>query len=116
MFSGNWPAVFDAAIAWGEHLLAVGRQDPRPQFARNVVHLLRGEFREAWQIHAAALQDPEDLRVVRQWVDEMLEHHRENPSVQLVAGLFMSQAGESEQSVDRYKETIRLAPRSPYAH
>jgi tetratricopeptide (TPR) repeat protein len=103
-------------MVWTDGLARSERTDPRPHFAMNVAHLIRGEFGEAWKTHARALQESGDIESVRGWIDSLLHTHPANPHVQLVTGLFLSQSGESEQSVERYKEAIRLDPRSPYPH
>ncbi len=111
---GDWSAVFDRAMAWARALGPV--RDPRPYFALNVVHLIRGEFAAAWKTHARSLQEAEDIEKIRVWTDGMLKAHPEIAPAQLVAGLFLAQSGQSELSVNRYKEAIRLDPRAAHPH
>ena len=82
----------------------------------NAVHLIRGEFAAAWKIHGQALQEPDDLAKVREWTEALAAKHPEQGHVHLVAGLFLAQAGQSEESVDHYKKAIALAPQSPHPH
>ncbi|MDE3117727.1 MAG: tetratricopeptide repeat protein, partial [Nitrospirota bacterium] len=116
ILAGNWETVRAEAAAWVREPDAKGQKDPRPSFALNVVHLLRGEFKEAWKTHAASLEAAEDIEQVRTWVDALLKEHPDQANVHLVGGLFLSQSGRSEESVARYKEAIRLDPRSAYPH
>ena len=108
---GEWTTVSATAEAWA---CAVGlNRDPRPYFALNVVQLIRGEYGAAWQTHARALQEPADIDIVKSWVDALLKEQPENASIHFVAGLFLAQSGQSEDSIARYKEAIRLDPRAP---
>ena len=116
LMRGDWSSVHAEASAWAKELEAGARRDPRAQFALNVGYLLKGEFKEALKTHAEALQEAEDIELVRTWTDALLKEQPENANVQLVAGLFLSQSGQSEQSINRYKEAIRLDPRAAYPH
>ena len=117
---GDWVAVHQQARAWTGELegAAVSGQplDPRAYFALNVVQLLQGEVREAWKSHAKALQEAADVAAVRVWTEALLARHPTNAGVQLVVGLFLAQSGQSEQSVDRYKEAVRLDAHVPHPH
>ncbi|MEK6619006.1 MAG: hypothetical protein AABY90_09955, partial [Nitrospirota bacterium] len=94
---GDWSSVFKEATAWAEDLMRTSHKDPRPHFALNVVHLIRGEVREAWKTHASSLQEADDIEKVRAWTEAMLKEHPDQANIQLVAGLFLSQSGQSEQ-------------------
>ena len=108
IIQGEWTTVSDTAEAW---VCAAGlKHDPRPYFALNVVQLLRGEFGAAWHTHERSLQDAAHIDAVKGWVDALVTDHPANTSVYLIAGLFLAQSGQSEQSVLRYKEAIRLDP------
>src|SRR5438093_4194971 len=113
---GDWPAVFREASAWAEDIARTSRKDHRPHFAMSVVHIYRGEDRESWKTHASSLQDADDIETVRAWTEAMLKAHPDHANVYLVTGLFLSQSGRSEQSVDRYKEAIKLEPLAAYPH
>ena len=91
-------------------------RDPRPHFAQNVIHLLRGEFAEAWKTHPKCLQEPEDIAQVREWIEGFVARQPEQANAHLVLGLFLAQSGQSEQSIVAYKESITLAPQSAYPH
>src|SRR5947208_10881145 len=108
---GDWPAVFREASAWVEDLARTSRKDPRPHFAMNVVHLIRGEAREAWKTHASSLQEADDIETVRAWTEALLKAHAEHANVHLVTGPCASQSGRSVQSVDRDRDAVRLPPR-----
>ena len=64
---GDWSAVHQEASAWSEAPDA----GPRAFFALNVVYLLRGDFGNAWRVHAKCLQEPGDIQDVQEWVDQM---------------------------------------------
>lgn len=111
---GEWATVAATAEAW---VCAAGlNRDPRPYFALNVVQLTRGEFGAAWQTHARALQEPADIEAVKGWIDRLLKEYPDNAHIHFVAGLFLAQSGQSEQSVSRYKDAIRLDPLAPQPH
>ena len=116
MLDGRWDAVEPEARAWARNLPDGVEKDPRPHFALNVVHLIRGQFADAWQTHKRCLEEADDIAVVRQWVEDMLSRHQDNAQAQLVMGLFLSQSGESEQSMKSYKEAAKLAPTSAHPH
>jgi hypothetical protein len=102
LIRGEWTIVSATAEAWA---CAVGlNRDPRPYFALNVVQLIRGEYGAAWQTHARALQEPADIEVVKNWVDCLLKEQPDQARIHFVAGLFLAQSGQSEDSVARYKE------------
>ena len=116
LLEGQWDAAEKDALAWARHLPPGMTKDPRPHFARNVVQLIRGQFAEAWQTHACCLQEPDDIVQVRQWVEGFVARQAEQANAHLVKGLFLSQSGESEQSIQSYKEAAKLAPQSAYPH
>ena len=91
-------------------------RDPRPHFALNVIYLLRGEFAEAWNTHSKCLQEPEDIALVKTWIEGFVARQPEQANAHLVMGLFLAQSGQSEQSIASYKESIKLAPQSAYPH
>src|SRR6266545_7358682 len=113
---GDWAKVFQEASVWSQALVRARHKDSRAAFALNVVHLIRGEFAAAWKIHGQALQEPDDLAKVREWVGALATKHPDQGHAHLVVGLFLAQAGQSEQSVEHYKKAIALAPQSPYPH
>ncbi|MFM7840347.1 MAG: tetratricopeptide repeat protein, partial [Nitrospira sp.] len=113
---GDWATVVRDATLWMQSLQRTAKRDPRPAFALNVVHLIRGEFAAAWKVHAQFLQEGEDLTKVREWVEAMAAARTEDGHIQLVLGLFLAQGGQSEQSVEHYKKAAQLAPKSPYPH
>src|SRR5439155_5561097 len=120
VLAGDWPSVFREATAWVEDISrgpeGGSLRDPRAHFALNVVHLIKGEFGKAWKLSATSLQEASDIEQVRDWTEAILAQHLENANVQLVMGLFLAQSGQSERSVDRYKDAIRLDRHSPYPH
>src|SRR5215216_2861187 len=110
---GDWDAVHAAASDW---IATLGAQhDPLPHFAVNAVSLIRGDFKSAWAAHAKSLQEEGDIAAVRTWVDDLLQRHGDRATVQLLAGLCLSQSGQSDASMGRYKDAIRLEPTSPAA-
>ncbi len=117
---GDWASVHREAQAWTGELerneTSGVAPDPRASFALNVAQLLRGEVQEAWKSHAKSLQEAADIARVRGWTEALLARHPEKSGVQLVMGLFLAQSGQSEQSVDRYKEAVRLDPLAAPPH
>ena len=71
LVKGEWDRMFDAATQWSQSQSA----GPLAFFALNVMHLLRGEFVLAWQMHAKSLHEEEDIRQVREWIGSILETH-----------------------------------------
>jgi tetratricopeptide (TPR) repeat protein len=116
LLAGDWERLARDAAGWARAVESAGTRDARPFFALNVIHLLRGEFAEAWKTHARALQEPEDIETVRNWVHSLPERQPDNASAHLVWGLFLAQSGQSEQSLAAYKEAASLAPDSAYPH
>ncbi len=114
--AGEWERLGREAAAWAQAVEAAAERNPRPYFALNVTHLLRGQFAEAWRVHAKALQEAEDIETVRQWVESLAARHPANAHLHLVQGLFLAQSGQSEQSVIYYKEAAKLDPQSAYPH
>ena len=116
LLEGQWDQAQQAALAWVRHLVTGADQDPRPHFALNVIHLLRGEFAEAWKTHSECLQEPDDIARVKEWIEEIVARQPEQANAHLVMGLFLAQSGQSEQSIASYKESITLAPQFAYPH
>ena len=54
LVAGDWAAVLEAASAWALALERSSARNSRPFFALNVVHLIRGEFADAWKMHGKA--------------------------------------------------------------
>ena len=79
----------------------------------NVVYLLRGQFGFAWKMHAQSLEAQEDIESVQAWVSQMQKDYPQIGTVQLVAGMFLAQSGQSENSLACYQEAIRLSPELP---
>ena len=114
IIQGEWTTVSDTAEAW---VCAAGlKHDPRPYFALNVVQLLGVNIGAAWQTHERSLQDAAHIEAVKGWVDALVTDHPANASIHLIAGLFLAQSGQSEQSVLHYKEAIRLDPGASHPH
>ncbi|RPJ23713.1 MAG: tetratricopeptide repeat protein, partial [Planctomycetaceae bacterium] len=116
LLSGAWDRAVDAALAWARHREPAGRRDPRPHFVLNVVQLLKGQFAEAWTSHALSLQDADDIARVKAWLDELVSGHVDQAAAHLVMGLFLSQSGQSELSMQSYRTAAQLAPHSAYPH
>ncbi|MEO5863846.1 MAG: tetratricopeptide repeat protein, partial [Nitrospiraceae bacterium] len=116
LLEGQWDQAQQAALAWARHPLTGTDRDPRPHFALNVIHLLRGEFAEAWNTHPKCLQESDDIAQVKEWVEGFVARQSEQAHAHLVMGLFLAQSGQSEQSVASYKESAKLAPQSAYPH
>src|SRR4026209_1098203 len=108
LLDGQWDQAQHAALAWASHPATA--QDPRPHFALNVIHLLRGEFAQAWKTHPKCLQEPDDIAQVKEWIEGIVARQPEQANAHLVSGLFLAQSGQSEQSIASYKESIKLAP------
>ena len=89
----NWALVQEEALRWSQS----ADPSPRAFFALNAMHLLRGEFREAWHMHTKSLQEPADIEIVREWVEEIQARYPEVGTVLLIVGLFLAQSGESEK-------------------
>ncbi|HEX2055038.1 MAG TPA: tetratricopeptide repeat protein, partial [Nitrospiraceae bacterium] len=116
LVAGEWDTAFDAASAWAVALERSADRNSRPFFALNVVHLIRGEFAAAWKMHAKGLEDPGDIEQVKIWVEGIRDRHPDRANAHLLVGLFLSQAGQSEQSIEVYKTAARLDPQSAYPH
>lgn len=116
LLEGQWDQAQQAALAWARHPATGTDRDPRPHFALNVIHLLRGEFAEAWNTHPKCLQEPEDIAQVKEWIEGFVARQSTQAYAHLVMGLFLAQSGQSEQSVASYKESAKLAPQSAYPH
>ncbi|HNL90138.1 MAG TPA: tetratricopeptide repeat protein, partial [Nitrospira sp.] len=116
LLAGDWDRFGYEAGVWVRTVEAAGEKDPCPYFALNVTHLLRGEFADAWRVHAHALQETADIDRVGDWLAAILKQHPDNAHVNLVQGMFLAQSGQSEQSVVFYKEAAKLAPQSAYPH
>ena len=69
LLEGQWDQAQQAALAWARHPATGTDRDPRPHFALNVIHLLRGEFAEAWNTHAKCLEESEDIAQVKEWIE-----------------------------------------------
>ena len=116
LLSGAWARAAEEALVWARHPETSGKRDPRPHFVLNVVHLLKGQFAEAWTSHALCLQDPDDIARVRAWVETLVAAHPDQATAHLVMGLFLSQSGESERSLQSYRTAAQLAPASAHPH
>jgi len=116
LLADDWDRVGYEASEWARAVETAGEKDPRPYFALNVTHLIRGEFADAWRMHARALQETDDIERVREWVHSIADRHAGNAQTHLVQGLFLAQSGQSEQSMASYKEAAKLAPQSAYPH
>ena len=57
LLADDWDQVGYEASEWARAVETAGEKDPRPYFALNVTHLIRGEFADAWRIHPPALQE-----------------------------------------------------------
>ena len=106
--AGDWGSAFREASAWKLVLERTRAKNSRPFFVLNVVHLIRGEFADAWRMHAQALEEPGDIEQVKTWVEAFRDRHPQSSHAHLILGLFLSQAGQSEQSVDAYKAAAAL--------
>ncbi|MCX5729255.1 MAG: hypothetical protein NTZ28_10540, partial [Nitrospirae bacterium] len=98
LLGGQWDQAQQAALAWARHPATGTDRDPRPHFALNVIHLLRGEFAEAWNTHPKCLQEPDDIVQVKEWIEGFVARQSEKAHAHLVMGLFLAQSGQSEQS------------------
>src|SRR6185295_20377948 len=107
LMKGQWDTAQQATLAWARHPSTT--QDPRPHFALNVIHLLRGEFADAWKTHTKCLQEPDDIAQVKEWIEGMVARQPAQATAHLVMGLFLAQSGRSEQSIASYKESSTLA-------
>ncbi|MDR4473569.1 MAG: tetratricopeptide repeat protein [Nitrospira sp.] len=116
LLAGDWDRLGYEAGAWVRAIEEAGEKDPRPYFALNVTHLIRGEFADAWRVHAHALQEAADIDRVGDWLRTILKQHPDNAQMNLIQGMFLAQSGQSEQSVVFYKEAAKLAPQSAYPH
>src|SRR5437870_9507720 len=116
LLEGRWDQAQQTALAWARHPATGADRDSRPHFVLNVIHLLRGEFAEAWNIHPKCLQEPEDIAQVKEWIEEFVARQSEQAYAHLVMGLFLAQSGQSEQSIAAYKQSAKLAPQSAYPH
>ena len=65
LLDGQWDLAESEARAWARHLPAGVEKDPRPHFVLNVVHLIRGQFADAWQTHSRCLQEADDIAAVK---------------------------------------------------
>src|SRR6476660_7071986 len=104
LLSGAWEQAVEAALAWARHPASTGTRDPRPHFVLNVVQLIKGQFAEAWTRHAMSLQEPGDIAQVTRWLEGLVAGHAGHAAAHLIMGLFLSQSGQSEQSMQSYKE------------
>ena len=86
LLNGDWEQAAHEALAWARHPKSTERRDPRPHFALNVVHLIKGQFAEAWSSHAQSLQEPDDIAQVKSWLDELVTRHADQPTAHLVMG------------------------------
>jgi tetratricopeptide (TPR) repeat protein len=116
LLEGHWDQAQQVALAWSRHPATGTERNPRPHFALNVIHLLRGEFAEAWSTHAKCLEESEDIAQVKEWIEGFVARQPEQANAHLVMGLFLAQSGQSEQSIAPYKEAIKLAPQSAPPH
>ena len=116
LLSGDWDRAAQDALTWARHPASTGTRDPRPHFVLNVVQLIKGQFAEAWTSHAMSLQEPGDIAQVKSWLEGLVAGHADHAAAHLVMGLFLSQSGQSEQSMQSYKEAAKLAPQSAFPH
>ncbi|HET8721702.1 MAG TPA: tetratricopeptide repeat protein, partial [Nitrospira sp.] len=116
LLSGAWEQAAEAALAWARHPAPGAPRDPRPHFVLNVIHLIKGQFAEAWSSHALCLQDPDDIARIKAWVETLVAAHPDQATVHLVMGLFLSQSGQSELSMQSYRTAAKLAPHSAHPH
>src|SRR5262245_48338561 len=108
LLTGDW--------VWAGHPTATGQHDPGADFVLNVVQLIKGQFAEAWTSHAMALQEPGDIAEIKIWLEGLVAGHTDHAAAHLIMGLFLSQSGQSEQSMQSYKTASPLAPQSAYPH
>ncbi|HEX9154514.1 MAG TPA: hypothetical protein VF819_03055, partial [Nitrospira sp.] len=116
LLGGEWGRAAQAALAWARHPASTDQLDPRPHFVLNVVYLIKGQFAEAWAAHAKCLHEPDDIAQVKGWIEGLVAGHAEQAAGHLVMGLFLAQSGQSEQSMQSYKESARQAPQWAYPH
>ena len=116
LLNGSWERAADEALAWARHPETSGRRDPRPHFVLNVVQLIRGQFAEAWTSHALSLQETDDIARVKVSIEGLVAGHVDHAAPHLVMGLFLSQSGQSEESMQSYRMAAKLAPQSAYPH
>ncbi len=116
LLSGAWEQAAETALAWARHPEPTGSRDPRPHFVLNVVQLIKGQFAEAWASHALSLQEADDIARVKVWVEGLVAGHPDQAAVHLVMGLFLSQSGQSELSMQSYRTAAKLAPHSAHPH
>src|SRR4051812_9239083 len=112
LLEGQWNQAQLAALAWIRHPSIGVDRNPRPYFALNVVHLLRGEFADVWNTHTKCLQEAEDIVQVKEWIEGFIARQSGQANAHLMKGLFLAQSGQSEQSIASYKESSKLAPQS----
>ena len=67
-------------------------------------------------MHAKSLHEEEDIEKVREWIDRLVSTYSEEGFVHLIHGLFLSQSGQSEQSLNCYQKAVQLVPESPFPH
>ena len=65
LLAGDWGRLERDARAWVRAVESTGEKDPRPYFALNILHLIRGNFPAAWKLHAQALQEADDIALLR---------------------------------------------------
>ena len=97
----EWEQAAREALAWA--LVRNQRIGILDHFALNVVQLIKGQFAEAWSSRALA-QEPDDIAQVKSWLDGLVARHADQPNAHLVMGLFLSQSGQSEQSMQSYRQ------------
>ena len=90
LLEGQWDQAQQVALAWARHPSTGTDRDPRPHFALNVLHLLRGEFAEAWKTHAKCLEESEDIAQVKEWIEGFVARQPEQANAHLVMGLFLA--------------------------
>jgi hypothetical protein len=56
LLGDQWELAQQAALAWARNPATGSGRDPRPHFVLNVIHLLRGEFADAWKTHSKCLE------------------------------------------------------------
>src|SRR5687767_10456562 len=91
LLGGQWDQAQQAAETWVSHPAPGTERDPRPHFALNVIHLLRGAFAEAWKIHEKCLQEPDDIARINEWIEGLISRQSESANAHLIMGLFLAQ-------------------------
>jgi len=109
---GQWDKACEVAHQWSEE----PECGPRPYFAMNVVHLLRGDFPQAWQVFPKALAEESDKEVIREWVEHLREEFPDKPHVLLLQGVFYTQCGKLDDAITNFDQLMTLLPQSPYPH